>query len=311
VSDDQSTYRSGFVAVVGRPNVGKSTLMNALVGSSVATTSAKPQTTRRAIRGIVTTESAQIVLVDTPGVHRPRSLLGERLNEVVYRTWAQVDAVAVCMPADEPFGKGDSFILQKLRDATCPLIALVTKADIAGVEGLTSKLLEVSALEATQGITWAHIIPVSAITGKQVDTVLEVLTSVMPLGELMYPDDQISDDDIEQAIADIVRQAALEELSDELPHSLATMVEEIVPQDPDKPDGVLEVRVNLYVERDSQKGIIIGRRGAMLTHIGSTARPVIADLLGRRVHLALFVKVAKEWQSDPAQLRKLGFDNIG
>ena len=307
--DAAEGFRSGFIAVVGRPNVGKSTLMNALVGASVATTSAKPQTTRRAIRGIITNDDAQIVLVDTPGVHRPRSLLGERLNEVVYRTWAQVDAVAVCMPADEDFGKGDAFIISKLRDATCPLIAVVTKADAVNGERLTKKLLAVSALEIDEGITWAHIVPVSAMTGKQVDTVIDVFGSVLPAGELLYPDGQVSDDDVEQAIADIVRQAALEELSDELPHSLACMVDEIVPRDEDQPDGALEVRVNLYVERDSQKGIIIGKGGQMLKYIGATARPAVADLLGRKVHLALFVKVAKQWQSDPAQLRKLGFDH--
>jgi len=301
-------HRSGFVAVVGRPNVGKSTLLNAIVGEPVSTTSAKPQTTRRAIRGIVTRVDSQLVLVDTPGVHRPRTLLGERLNEVVYRTWSDVDAIAVCLPADETVGPGDEFILQRLRDAACPLVAVVTKADSVNRQGLAAKLMAVASLEETLGLTWAHIVPVSARTGNGVDEAVGVLCSLLPLGPALYPAGVATDDDTDAAIADIVRQAALERLQDELPHSVAALVEEIVLREESDPDGQLEVRVALFVERDSQKGIVIGRGGAMLRGIGSTARPKVAHLLGRPVHLAVHVRVAKEWQRDPAQLRKLGFD---
>ena len=310
MTETELDFRSGFVAVVGRPNVGKSTLLNAIVGEPITTTSAKPQTTRRAIRGIVTSESAQLVLVDTPGVHRPRTLLGERLNEVVYRTWSDVDAIAICLPADEAVGVGDQFIIEKLHGAKTPLIAIVTKSDAVSKETLAAKLAEIGALELSLGLHWAHIIPVSAKTGAQINDVVEVLCSVLPQGPLLYPDGQATDDDTEAAIADIVRQAALERLSDELPHSVATLVEEIVPRNEDTPDeGQLEVRVTLFVERDSQKGIIIGHKGSRLREIGSLARPRIAHLLGRPVHLAIHIKVAKEWQRDPAQLRKLGFDS--
>lgn len=301
-------HRSGFVAVVGRPNVGKSTLLNALVGESVTTTSAKPQTTRRVIRGIITTDAAQVILVDTPGVHRPRTLLGERLNELVYRAWADVDAVAVCLPADEAIGAGDAFLLEKLRDARCPLVAVVTKTDRVSRESLASKLSEVGALEARLGIHWAHVVPVSAKAGRQLDDLVAVMVSLLPPGPEFYPQGQATDDDTERAIADIVREVALEKLSDELPHSIATLVDEIVPRSEDAPDGQLEVRVTLFVERDSQKGIIIGHQGSRLRDIGSSARPRIARLLGQPVHLAIHIKVAKEWQRDPAQLRRLGFD---
>lgn len=302
-------HRSGFVAVVGRPNVGKSTLLNALVGEAVTTTSAKPQTTRRVIRGIITSQDAQIILVDTPGVHRPRTLLGERLNELVYRAWADVDAIAICLPADETVGAGDIFILDKLRDARCRLVAVVTKTDRVAKETLAAKLAEVGALEKQLGIHWAHIVPVSAKAGRQLEDLERVLASLLPLGPLLYPQGQATDDDTEQAIADIVREVALEKLSDELPHSIATMLEEIVPRDDDTSDsGQVEVRVTLFVERDSQKGIVIGHQGSRLRDIGVAARPRIARLLGRPVHLAIHIKVAKEWQRDPAQLRRLGFD---
>ncbi|MBU6213980.1 MAG: GTPase Era [Actinomycetales bacterium] len=302
-------HRSGFVAVVGRPNVGKSTLLNAIVGEPVSTTSAKPQTTRRAIRGIVTRPDSQLVLVDTPGVHRPRTLLGERLNEVVYRTWSDVDAVAVCLPADEAVGAGDEFILQRLRDAACPLVAVVTKADAVTKQALAAKLLAVAALEESLQLGWAHIVPVSARAGTGVGTLVDLLCSMLPAGPVLYPEGEATDDDTDAAIADIVRQAALERLQDELPHSVAALVDEIVPRDESDPEGQLEVRVALYVERDSQKGIVIGRGGSMLRQIGSAARPRVARLLGRPVHLAVHVRVAKEWQRDPAQLRKLGFDS--
>ena len=304
-----ATHRSGFVAVVGRPNVGKSTLLNALVGQAVTTTSAKPQTTRRVIRGIITNEAAQVILVDTPGVHRPRTMLGERLNELVYRAWADVDVVAVCLPADEEVGAGDMFILEKLRDARCPLVAVVTKTDRVAKETLAAKLMEVGALESRLGIRWAHIVPVSAKAGRQLDDLVTVFTELLPEGPQFYPDGQATDDDTEQAIADIVRETALERLSDELPHSIATLVEEIVPREgQDAESGQVEVRVTLFVERDSQKGIVIGHQGSRLRDIGAAARPRIARLLGRPVHLAIHIKVAKEWQRDSAQLRRLGFD---
>lgn len=308
---DRRPHRSGFIAVVGRPNAGKSTLINAIVGAPVSTTSAKPQTTRRVIRGILTREDAQLVLVDTPGVHRPRTLLGERLNEAVYRAWADVDAIAMCLPADEAIGTGDEFILQRLSEAKCPLVAVVTKADTVSREALAVKLLAVAELETRLSIRWAHIVPVSSRAGSQVPALTDVMCSLLPAGPVLFPEGIATDDELDAAIADVVREAALERLQDELPHSVATVVEEIVPRDESDPEGQLEVRVTLFVERDSQKGIVIGRGGSMLREIGTTARPAVARLLGRPVHLAVHVKVAKEWQRDPSQLRKLGFDNIG
>jgi len=296
-------YRAGFASMVGRPNAGKSTLTNALVGQKVAITSNRPQTTRHTIRGIVHREDGQLVLVDTPGLHRPRTLLGQRLNDLVRETISEVDVLVFCLPADERIGPGDRYIARELSEVRTPVIAVATKSDTVSRERLAEHLLEIDQLGS-----WAHIVPVSAVNGEQVDVLTELLLEQMPLSPPLYPEGELTDEPETVMIAELVREAALEGVRDELPHSLAVVVEEINEREGrgDRPP-LLDVHVNLYVERDSQKAIIIGRGGSRLREVGSQARRGIEALLGTRVYLDLHVKVAKDWQRDPKQLGRLGF----
>ncbi len=298
-------HRSGFTCFVGRPNAGKSTLMNALVGEKVAIMSSRPQTTRRAIRGIVTRDDAQLVIVDTPGLHRPRTLLGERLNDLVRETFASVDVIGFCLPADEKIGPGDQWIARELADAKAPVVAIVTKVDKVSRDRVAEHLMAVSQLGE-----FIDIVPVSSVKDVQMDVLLDVLISHLPVGPELYPAGELTDEPEDVRIAEFIREAALEGVRDELPHSIAVVVEEISErdQDPDDPRvPILEIQAQLYVERDSQKGIIIGHAGSRLRDVGATARADIERLLGRRVFLDLHVKVAKDWQRDPKQLGRLGF----
>jgi GTPase len=302
-------FRSGFASFVGRPNVGKSTLTNALVGTKVAITSSRPQTTRTVVRGIVHRPDAQLVLVDTPGLHRPRTLLGERLNDLVTTTWAEVDLVAVCFPADEKIGPGDRFIvkeLAKVRRTT--RLAVVTKTDLVAPEELAGRLLDVARLGEETGTVWEEIVPVSARSGDQVALLQDLLVARLPEGPPLYPDGELTDAPEETIVAELIREAALEGVRDELPHSIAVLVEEMgLREDRPADRPLLDVHANLYVERSSQKGIIIGHRGERLKAVGTAARAQIEALLGTPVYLDLHVKIAKDWQRDPKQLRKLGF----
>lgn len=292
--------RSGFVTFVGRPNVGKSTLTNALVGEKVAITSSKPQTTRRAIRGVVNIPGGQVVVVDTPGVHRPRTLLGQRLNDVVTATLGDVDVIGFCLPADERIGPGDRYIDRRLDDfPRARKLAIVTKVDAVPRPVVAERLLAVSELR-----DWEAIVPVSAVDGIQLDVLLGAIVELLPEGPPLYPGDAVTDESVEARIAELVREAALEGVSDELPHSLAVTVDDLVERE-DK--DLLEVYANLWVERDSQKGIVIGKGGRRLQEVGARARAEIEALVGRQVYLSLHVKVAKEWQRDPRQLGRLGF----
>lgn len=292
-----SEFRSGFATFVGRPNVGKSTLTNAIVGSKVAITSSKPQTTRKAIRGIHTTNDGQLVLVDTPGIHKPRTLLGQRLNAVVDETLGSVDVIAFCSPANEAIGPGDRRIVEEIQKfPKAKKIAIATKIDLAGRDQTAKHLMELSAMS-----TWEEIVPVSATTGKQVELLVELLTGLMPEGPMLYPGAQRTEEEHEDIICELVREAALEKLEDELPHSLAVTLDDIVTEDKKK------VFLSVWVERDSQKGIIIGKGGSNLKEIGTRARKSIEEILGEPIHLALQVKVASNWQQDPKQLGKLGF----
>ena len=298
-------FRSGFVAFVGRPNAGKSTLMNALVGEKVAIMSSRPQTTRRAIRGIVNRDDAQLVVVDTPGLHRPRTLLGERLNDLVRETFAEVDVIGFCLPADEKIGPGDKWIARELSEARAPVVAIVTKVDKVPRDKVAEHLLAVSQLAE-----WADVVPVSSVKDIQIDVLTDVLVTRLPKGPALYPSGEVTDEPEDVRIAELIREAALEGVHDELPHSIAVVVEEVVESSQEPPEGklpVLEIRAQLYVERDSQKGIIIGKGGSRLKEVGATARQGIERLLGRKVYLDLHVKVAKEWQRDPKQLGRLGF----
>jgi GTP-binding protein Era len=296
------TFRSGFACLLGRPNTGKSTLTNALVGSKIAIMSDRPQTTRHAVRGIVTGPDVQLVLVDTPGFHRPRTLLGQRLNDLVLTTVAEVDVVVLCIPADEKVGPGDRFIAEQLTRvaAKTPVVAVVTKTDTTSRDVVGARLLEVSTLG-----DWAEVVPVSAADGFQVGLLRDLLLSRLPVGPQLYPEGELTDAPEQQMAAELIREAALSGVRDELPHSIAVVVEEMGPRD-GRPD-LLEIQAVMYVERESQKGIVIGSGGSRLREVGTAARKQIEALLGTRVFLDLRVKVAKDWQRDPKQLRKLGF----
>ncbi|MDO4258636.1 MAG: GTPase Era [Actinomycetaceae bacterium] len=304
-TDYPADFRAGFVSVVGRPNVGKSTLTNALVGQKVAITSGRPETTRHNIRGIVHQPSSQIVLVDTPGYHRPRTLLGKRLNDMVREALAEVDVVLFCLPANQKIGPGDQFIARELRGIRRPIVAVATKCDLVSRERVMKHLLSIEALG-----DWAAIVPVSAHDNKGIDVLRDVLSEQLPLSPPLYPHTDITDESRDTLIAEFIREAALEGIHDELPHSLAVQVEEIIERparEGDTRPPLLDIHVNVYVERDSQKAIIIGRKGARLKDIGTKARAEIEQLLGRRIYLDLHVRTAKDWQSDPRMLGRLGF----
>ncbi len=302
-------FRSGFVSFVGRPNAGKSTLTNALVGEKIAITSSRPQTTRHAIRGLVHRPDAQLIVVDTPGVHRPRTLLGERLNNLVRSTWAEVDTIGMCFPADQQIGPGDKYLIGEMAALKGkPVIAIATKIDKVTPEKLAKHLMSISEAGKAAGVEWLEIVPVSAVSGEQVELLRDLLIGTLPPGPPLYPEGKLTDEPEETLVAEIIREAALEGVRDELPHSLAVKVEEMVPREGrDASHPLLDVRVNLYVERDSQKGIIIGKKGSRLKQIGITSRSQIEKLLGTPVHLDLHVKLAKDWQRNPKELRKLGF----
>ncbi|KRC50989.1 GTPase Era [Leifsonia sp. Root227] len=294
-------FHAGFASFVGRPNVGKSTLTNALVGEKVAITSSKPQTTRRAIRGIVHQKNGQLILVDTPGIHRPRTLLGERLNSLVQSTLGDVDVIGFCVPADEKIGPGDRFINEQLDEyPRAKKVAIVTKIDAASKAAVAEQLLAVSALRE-----WEAIVPLSATSRIQLDTLTTELMRLLPLSPApLYPSDAVTDEGLEDRISEYIREAVLEGVEDELPHSLAVTIDDIIERD-DK--DLVEVYANLFVERDSQKAIVIGKGGSRIREVGATARKPIEELLGKHVFLSIRVKVAKDWQRDPKQLGRLGF----
>lgn len=360
-------FRSGFASLVGRPNAGKSTLTNAMVGQKVAITSNRPQTTRHTIRGIVHKDEYQLILVDTPGIHRPRTLLGERLNDLVAGTLSQVDVLGFCIPANEKIGPGDRYIASQLvASSNKPVVAIVTKADTVNSDELREQLLAVEALgeevmsaeraarakraahrakqkgkgpkgkggkndavpfakgsgpaakrragEVAEPMPvdgkggWAAIIPVSAVKHFQVDAVADLLAQYTPLSPPLYPEGELTDEPEATLIAELVREAALEGAREELPHSIAVTVEEMQFREGRPADNpLLDVHVNLFVERESQKYIIIGKGGSNLRKIGTKAREQIEAMLGTRIYLNIHVKVAKEWQSDARALNRLGF----
>jgi len=298
----QPEFRSGFACFVGRPNVGKSTLMNALVGTKVAITSSRPQTTRRAIRGIVHRPDAQLIIVDTPGLHRPRTLLGERLDSLVRSTLTEVDVIGFCIPATDPIGPGDKYLAAELAglSARTPVVAIVTKTDQATQAQVAAQLAAVAELG-----DWADIVPVSAVASFQLDVLADVLVSHLPPGRPLYPDGELTDEPEQMLVAELIREAVLEGVRDELPHSIAVVVEEMKPRE--GRDDLIDVQAFMYVERPSQKSIVIGPKGARLKEVGTQARRQIEALLGTQVYLDLRIKVAKNWQRDPKQLRRLGF----
>ena len=301
--------RSGFACIVGRPNVGKSTLINALVGEKIAITSDRPQTTRHTIRGIVTKLKGQLILVDTPGIHRPRTLLGERLNALVAQTWAEVDVIVMCFPANEPIGPGDRFIAEQIAQLPkVKKIAVVTKVDSADKETVGKQLLSVSELGNELGIDWEQIVPISALTGIQIELLSDLILDQLPEGELLYPAGDLTDEPEQVLVAELIREAVLEDVHDELPHSIAVVIEEMgLRKDRSADNPLIDIFAVIFVERESQKHIVIGKNGSRLKEVGTTARLAIAKMLGTPVFLDIRVKVAKDWQRDPKQLNRLGF----
>ena len=293
------SYRAGFVSFVGRPNVGKSTLTNAMVGEKIAITSEKPQTTRRAIRGVVHRENGQLIIVDTPGIHRPRTLLGERLNDLVNATLGDVDVIAMCVPAGEKIGPGDRFIHAQLEKfPRAKKVAIVTKTDTASRDDIMLQLAQVDALG-----DWDAVVPVSSLTGEQLEVLSDVLIGLMPESPQLYPSDERTEESPTERIAEMIREAALQDARDELPHSIAAVVDEELTRD----DGLRQIFATIYVERESQKGIVIGQGGQRLKAIGATARAQIEAYLGEQIYLSLHVKLLKDWQRDPKALGRLGF----
>jgi len=303
--DGMTTFRSGFACVVGRPNAGKSTLTNALVGEKVAITSSRPQTTRHAVRGILHRSDAQLVLVDTPGLHRPRTLLGERLNGVVRTTWTEVDVIGLCLPANEQVGPGDRFIAAELaRLAKIPVLAVVTKTDLVPPDRVAAQLVAAQRLGEAVGLDLAEIVPVSAVSGEQVGLLADLLVARLPEGPPLYLDGELTDEPTELRVAELIREAALEGVRDELPHSLAVTVDEMSRDDE---RDLTVIHATVHVERQSQKPIVLGSGGSRLRDVGSAARRQVEALIGGRVYLDLHVAVLKDWQRDPKQLRRLGF----
>ena len=305
-----SGFRSGFVAIVGRPNVGKSTLINALVGSKIAITSHHPNTTRLAIRGIVHRPDYQAVLVDTPGVHKPKTLLGHRLNQVVDQSMDSVDIVLMCIPADETSGAGDVFIAQEIaKHSKAKKFAVITKTDLISKEKLAARLLGI--MELAKGFTWDEIIPVSAAIHDQVDLLNELIGKNLPEGPAYYPEGTNSDQAIEALICELIREAALQDVRQELPHSIVVTIDEFGEREEKGSRPFYDIHATVHVERDSQRAILLGHQGSRLKEIGIRARADIERTLGAKIFLGLHIKVSKEWQKDPKLLERLGFgDNI-
>jgi GTP-binding protein Era len=301
-----SEFRSGFVAIVGRPNTGKSTLINALVGRKIAITSPHPNTTRHAIRGIVNNPEFQAVLVDTPGVHKPKTLLGHRLNAVVNESMDSVDIVMMCLPADETSGAGDIFIAAEIaKYPRAKKFALVTKTDLVSKKNIATRLLGIS--ELAQGFTWDEIVPISAAIHEQIDLLEKLIGDNLPIGPAFYPEDMKSDQDIQQLICELIREAAMRDAREELPHSIMVTIDEMAEREEKGSRPFFDIHATIHVERDSQTGIILGHQGERLKDIGMRARKDIERELGARIFLGLHVKVSKEWQRDPKLLERLGF----
>jgi GTP-binding protein Era len=299
-------FHSGFVAIVGRPNVGKSTLINALVGSKIAITSHHPNTTRSAIRGIVHGDNFQAVLVDTPGVHKPKTLLGQRLNAVVDHSMDSVDVVILCIPADETSGAGDIFIAQEIaKHPRAKKFAVVTKTDLLSKEKLALRLTGIMAL--AQGFVWDEIIPVSAAIHDQIDLLNTLIGANLPVGPAYYPEGTTSDQAIEQLICEFIREAALQDVREELPHSIVVTIDEFGEREEKGSRPFYDVHATIHVERDTQRAILLGHQGSRLKEIGIRARADIERALVAKIFLGLHIKVSKEWQRDARMLDKLGF----
>ncbi len=298
--DEEQNYRSGFIGIIGRPNVGKSTLLNSLVQHKVAIISEKPQTTRNRIRAVVTKPDSQLVFVDTPGFHKPRDVLGERLNSMVRSTMSDVDAVVFMLDGAQTVGSGDVFIASELSKVKNPVVGVVNKIDLLS-EGKVSSQVEV----AKHLFPFAEVIPMSSKLGVNVDELVDTLERFMPPGPMYFPEDTVSDQPERVLIAELIREKALELTRDEVPYSIAVMVDRVAPREGGE---LVDVEAVIYVERDSQKGIIVGKGGRTVKEIGTRARRDIEPLLGNQIFLDLRVKVEKDWSKNAEFIKRLNYD---
>ncbi len=304
------THKAAFVAIVGRPNAGKSTLVNALVGEKVVITSHHPNTTRNAIRGIVTRPDYQLVVVDTPGVHKPKTLLGGALNSMVSESMDSVDVIVLCIPAVEEIGAGDLFIAQEMATHnSARKICAITMTDMAKKSQMPTQLIAASELAKKAGFVWDEVVPLSAKTDDQVQLLLDLLAKYAPESPAFYPEDMKSDQEFHAQLADLIREAAIEDVFEEVPHSIAVVIDEVTQREKRTPDErpFYDIHASIVVERDSQKSIIIGAKGERLKNVGMNARKEIEKKLKGRVFLGLHVKVIPNWQSDAKALARLGF----
>ena len=303
-----SGFRSGFVAIVGRPNTGKSTLVNALVGSKIVITSPHPNTTRRAIRGILNGPDFQAILVDTPGIHKPKTLLGHRLNAVVAQSMDSVDVIVMCLPADESSGTGDDFLIQEItKYPKAKKIAVITKTDLVSKTALAAKLTGIVAM--AKAFTWHEIVPVSAAIHDQVDLLAVLIGKSLPPGPKFYPEGMLSDQSQDQWICELIREAALRDAREELPHSITVTIDELRQREGSEERPFFDIHATIHVERDSQRAILLGHQGERLKDIGTRVRVDIERILAARVYLDLHIKVSKDWQRNPKLLERLGFSD--
>lgn len=294
----KQAFKSGFVAIVGRPNVGKSTLMNKIIGQKIAIMSDKPQTTRNKIHGVYTSDEQQIVFLDTPGIHKRQSKLGDFMNQTALNTLGEVEAALFLIDASEGMGGGDRYIAEQLKNVRTPVILVMNKIDKVEPEALLPLIEEYRKLH-----NFAEIVPVSAMHGNNVTTLLEQIGKYLPEGPQYYPEDQVTDHPEQFVCAELIREKILQMTREEVPHSIAVTIEDMKVQD----NGVVYISAVIFVERDSQKGIIIGKQGAMLKEVGKRARTDIQNLLGSRIYMDLWVKVKKDWRNQERVLRDLGF----
>ncbi|MEK3824564.1 GTPase Era [Paenibacillus sp. FSL K6-1558] len=294
----KQAFKSGFVAIIGRPNVGKSTLMNQVIGQKIAIMSDKPQTTRNKIHGVYTSEEQQIVFLDTPGIHKRQSKLGDYMNETALNTLGEVEAALFLIDASEGMGGGDRYIAEQLKNVRTPVILVMNKIDKIAPEALLPLIEEYRKLH-----DFAEIVPVSAMLGSNVSTLLEQIGKYLPEGPQYYPEDQVTDHPEQFVCAELIREKILQMTREEVPHSIAVTIEDMKVQD----NGVVYISAVIFVERDSQKGIIIGKQGALLKEVGKRARQDIQNLLGSRIFMDLWVKVKKDWRNQDRVLRDLGF----
>lgn len=294
-------YKSGFVTVIGRPNVGKSTLINKIIGQKIAITSDKPQTTRSRIQCILTQDDAQIIFLDTPGIHKPKFKLGEYMLKAAEGTLKEVDAIFFVIDATEKFGGGERYILERLSATPKPVILVVNKVDLIEREKILPIIAEYSSRR-----DFAAVVPISATTGTNIDALLDEAKKFLPEGVQYYPADMVTDQPERLIIAELIREKILHATQDEVPHSIAVDLEELTERD----NGTIFIRATIYVERDSQKGILIGKRGAMLKQVGAAARPEIEMLLGAKIFLDLWVKVKRDWRNSVGALQSFGLKDF-